>query len=343
MGRASEAKTALDLFAGTTLVGQAFKRAGLSVTAVDTASYSKVLGDTFISLDADQVNRRELDDAISHLNSLRGEAGYFTQTFCIDARYLQPANGQRIDSIRERIASDYAATWLESPLLASLLRAADMVDSTTGVQMAYLKQWSRRSHKPLELIAPALIDGNGLTIQGDVLDVVGSLPPVDLAYIDPPYNQHRYFGNYHVWESLIRWDKPETYGIANKRVDVRDAANRSAFNSKPTMPSALRGLLKSVPAETVILSYNNEAWLNREELIEACSHRGEVRVIDVDFKRYVGSQIGIYNKSGEKVGLPGAKRNTEHLIVAGPLDVVERLCPKGDLNPYPLMRTSTSS
>ena len=47
----------------------------------------------------------------------------------------------------------------------------------------------------------------------------------DVAYLDPPYNQHSYLGNYHVWESLVRWDKPEVYGVAMKRVDVRERAS----------------------------------------------------------------------------------------------------------------------
>ena len=38
--------------------------------------------------------------------------------------------------------------------------------------------------------------------------------------------------NYHVWETLVRWDSPETYGIACKRVDARDPATMSAFNRK---------------------------------------------------------------------------------------------------------------
>ena len=51
-------------------------------------------------------------------------------------------------------------------------------------------------------------------------------------YLDPPYNQHRYFTNYHVWETLVRWDEPAHYGIACKRVDARDDSTRSVFNSK---------------------------------------------------------------------------------------------------------------
>ena len=55
---------------------------------------------------------------------------------------------------------------------------------------------------------------------------------VDLMYLDPPYNQHRYFTNYHIWETLVRWDAPEHYGIACKRIDSRDDATKSVFNAQ---------------------------------------------------------------------------------------------------------------
>lgn len=321
----SGAKTALDLFTGSTRVAKAMKQAGNYVTALDSATYSKVFADTWIALDATTVNQSELTDAIAHLGSLPGECGYFTQSFCLDARYFQPFNGERVDAMREAIARDYAGTWLEQPLLAALILATDRVDSTTGVQMAYLKEWSWRSGKPLELKNPGLVAGAGAAYLGDALELTAELPPVDIAYLDPPYNQHRYFGNYHVWESLVRWDKPPTYGVANKREDVRGDANRSAFNSRRTMPQAIEKLLSDVNAETIVLSYNNESWLSREELIEMCSSRGHVEILDYEFKRYIGSQIGIYNRTGALVGQPGKRRNFEHLLLAGPKKTLQRM------------------
>ncbi len=329
---ASSAKTALDLFTGTTRVARSFKELGIEVTAVDTASYSEVFAKTWIELDSRSVNQSELTDAIAELNALPAKAGYFTKVFCEDARYFQPQNGERIDAIRDFIEANYASSWLYHPLLASLLLAADRVDSTTGVQMAYLKQWSRRSASALKLTDPALLPGGGLAVRGDALEVAPTLDPVDLAYLDPPYNQHRYFANYHIWETLVRWDAPDSYGIANKRTDVRTPATKSRFNSKPAMPLAMRELMQTVKAETIVLSYNNEAWLNRDELIEMCKARGHVEIMDVDFKRYIGSQIGVYNKSGERVGNPGATRNTEHILIAGDKTRVKKIfaAVKGD-------------
>jgi adenine-specific DNA-methyltransferase len=322
---ASDAKTGLDLFTGTTRVASAMKSAGIFTTAIDTASYSEVLAKTSIELDRTEVDIRQLELALLELNSLKGVSGYFTEVFCEKARFFQPSNGKRIDAIRSRIETDYKQSWMYYPLLSSLLVAADKVDSTTGVQMAYLKTWSRRSFLELDLKMPELIPGGGRSIRADVNAAVINLDPVDLAYIDPPYNQHRYFGNYHIWETLVRWDSPEYYGIANKRLDTRSPENKSEFNSKLTMPQALGELISKLNADALILSYNNESWLSRRDLSDMCSRFEAVEVLDFDFKRYVGSQIGGYNQSGELVGKPGAKRNLEHLVLAGPRSKIKKL------------------
>lgn len=325
LAEASQAKTAIDLFTGTTRVAQGFKKAGLNVTATDLASYSYVFAKTYIETDSTTVDHRELEQALGELNSLKPKAGYFTKAFCEDARYIQPKNGERIDAIRDEIEANYKNSWLYYPLLTSLILAADRVDSTTGLQMAFLKQWAARSFKDLELRDPGLLPGAGLALQGDVLDLVDALPETELAYLDPPYNQHRYFANYHVWETLVRWDSPETYGIANKRLDVRDATTKSRFNGRKDMPLALAELLNNLKAETVVLSYNNEAWLSRDQLISITERFGRVEVLDFEFKRYIGSQIGIYNKRGEKVSEPRHKSNIEHVVIAGPKDRVKTM------------------
>ena len=62
----------------------------------------------------------------------------------------------------------------------------------------------------------------------DAIDFVSQIS-VDLAYLDPPYNQHKYMANYHIWETLIRWDEPEFYGVACKRMDVRERKSPYKF------------------------------------------------------------------------------------------------------------------
>ncbi len=256
---------------------------------------------------------------------MRGEPGYFTDTFCVRSRYFQPFNGERIDAIRNVIESDYKDHRLFPLLLTSLIDAADRVDSTTGVQMAYVKDWASRSFNPLTLREPELFDGKGAALRADATDIVRRLPVADLAYLDPPYNQHRYFTNYHVWETLVAWDAPESYGIACKRLDSRSDETKSVFNRKAEMPTALRQLIADVNAEVVVVSYNNESWISLEELVDMGSVRGHVGVLAFDSKRYVGAQIGIHNPNGEKVGKVSHLRNIEYILITGPREAVERM------------------
>ena len=170
------ADTAVDLFTGTTRVAQEFKRRGIEVTAVDLATYSEVLARCFIATDATTVDPAELSEALDDLSSTPGRRGYVTRTFCEESRYFQPANGERIDAIRDRIEERYRDSALYPVLLSALLLAADRVDSTTGLQMAYLKKWSPRSHRPLELRAPELLPGPGTAIRGDAMALVTNCP-----------------------------------------------------------------------------------------------------------------------------------------------------------------------
>jgi adenine-specific DNA-methyltransferase len=318
------ARTAIDLFTGTTRVAQEWKRRGAEVWAVDTAGYAEVLAACYIGTDARAVDLVELGRALAELNALRGRAGYVTRTFARRARFFQAANAARIDAVRDAIEQHWEGHPFHPILLASLLEAADRVDSTTGVQMAYLKQWSPRSHQPLELRLPTLLDGPGHAIRGDAVAVGPRLPAADVAYLDPPYNQHRYFTNYHVWETLVAWDAPGHYGVACKRLDAREAGTRSVFNDRRLAPDALAGLIATVPAELVVVSASNEGWIGLDDLVAMCSTRGRVRVLRFESRRYVGAQIGIHNPRGEKVGRVSHTRNVEYIVLAGAPRTVAR-------------------
>ena len=310
---------ALDLFTGTTRVAQVFKAAGAHVTAVDSARYAEVLGRCYVSTDDAEVDHDRLAALLARLDALPGHPGYVTDVFCSQARYFQAHNGERIDAIRDAISRDHQGDPLEPLLLTSLLEAADRVDSTTGLQMAYLKRWSRRSEGRLTLQAPVLTAGGGAVRRGDAVELVaaGVLGSFDLAYLDPPYNQHRYTANYHVWETIVAWDAPPHYGVACKRLDLRDPTTASAFNSRRTMPTALRRVIEGVDARVVVVSCSDEGWVGPEEIASWCADRGRVVVLDCDSPRYVGARIGGFNPSGQRVSEAHHVRNTEHLVIAG--------------------------
>jgi len=344
---ASGARTALDLFTGTTRVAQAFKAQGVHVTAADSARYAHTFARTYIETDAAAVDTDALEAAVAHLNALPGTDGYVTETFSRQARYFQLENARRIDAVRDTIEAAYAGSPLYPLLLTSLIEAADRVDSTTGVQMAYVKAWAPRSFNPLELRVPELLPGAGRAVRGDAIELVCGAAPeerrphdaiagaalghFDLAYLDPPYNQHRYFTNYHVWETLVAWDAPESYGVARKRVDARDPSTRSAFNSKRTMPGALKSVVSAVDCDLLVLSYNDESWLELEELETMCASstgtsRGrDVATLAFDSARYVGARIGIFDPSGRKVGRVSHLSNRELLVIAGDRSMVRRV------------------
>lgn len=321
-GRQNAGGRALDLFTGTTRVAQAFKQSGLHVTAVDSARYSHVFARCYIETDARSIDQRELAQAIAHLSALPARPGYFTETFCVRSRYFQPFNGARIDAMRDALETDFKGTELYPVLMTSLIEAADKVDSTTGVQMAYVKDWAPRSFRPLELKAPEMLAGEGTALHGDALALTQQLGPFDVVYLDPPYNQHRYYTNYHVWETLVAWDSPEHYGVACKRKDAQQDVTKSVFNSRQTMPDALRRVVRAIDCELLLLSYNDESWIDIDELTAMCDKHAAVEVLTFHSARYVGARIGIHNNRGERVGTVGRLRNREYVVVAGERDRV---------------------
>ena len=134
------AATAIDLFTGTTRVAQEWKRRGAFVTAVDSARYSAVMAECYIATDAGAGRPG------------RAGPGHFPSADAarnrrVRHRDVQPAgpvlpgtdNARRIDAIRDAIEAEWAEHPWRPILLTALLLASDRVDSTTGLQMAYLK------------------------------------------------------------------------------------------------------------------------------------------------------------------------------------------------------------
>jgi len=311
LGEDERPRTALDLFSGTSRVGHALKREGVRVHANDHNAYAHVLAACYVAADA----RRWLAPAerlIAELDVAPGRAGWFTETYAVRSRYLQPANAARAEAIRARITKLGLPATLEAIALTSLVEACDRVDSTVGLQMAYLKQWSARSANPLRLRLPELLPGAGSASCLDALEAATRFE-ADVAYLDPPYNQHSYLGNYHVWETLVRGDEPEVYGVACKRTDVRERG--SAFNRRGLMEQAFADVLERVRARRLVVSFSDEGFLTLPRLRKLLTRRGEVHEVSVAHPRYIGHRLGVYNPQGEKVGTPGAAKNREHLFV----------------------------
>ena len=305
-----DVRTFFDVFSGTARVGHAMKEAGLRVRANDHNAYAQVLAQCYVAADRDELGP-PMERLLPELQALPPRAGYITHTFCEQARFFHPINGARIDAIRDHIEALDLPPALRAVALVSLMEAADRVDSTTGVQMAYLKQWAPRAHNDLELRMPRLLPGPGDAHGLDALEAVQRYE-ADVVYLDPPYNQHSYLGNYHVWETLVRWDAPVAYGVAKKRLDCK--TRRSPFNSKRKIHEAMQQVVRAVQARWLLVSFSNEGYISRDEMLAILSERGPVEVQEIAHDRYVGAKIGIYNLEGRKVGRVGHLKNVEYLF-----------------------------
>ncbi len=313
IGRVAPVRRVGDLFSGSARVAHAFKAAGLEVVANDLMAYGHVLATALVAVDARQQDSAALRGLLDDLTRLPGRDGWFSTLYGQEARFFHPKNARRIQAIRDAIPGVCGADdGLRAILLTSLMLAADRVDSTTGVQMAYLKRWAPRALGDLVLTVPPLLPGPGWSLHGEA-QVAAEAIDVDLVYLDPPYNQHSYLGNYHLWETLVLWDHPSTYGVARKRLDCR--TRKSAFNGRRSAPQALRALIGALRADHVVVSCSNEGYLGAED-VEACLGEGRFVVrLQREHPRYIGARIGIYSPSGVKVGAVSHTRNVEYLVV----------------------------
>jgi len=281
-------KTTLDGFAGTTRVGQALKQSGYSVDSNDVADYSDIFANCYLINNSTQENFLE---KINYLNSLKGVNGWFTENYGGDSdeqgniissdnkkKIWQKHNTMKLDAIREEIDIISENDIEKSILLTSLMLALDKVDSTIGHQVSYLKQWSKRSYNKIELKVPELLIGDKEynSIKGDIMDIKKEY---DFAYLDPPYgtnNQNmptsrvRYFSYYHLWTTIVRNDKPEIGGAANRRKDSSDKIKGVISDYENVdyefVKQQIENLIQNLNVKYLMFSYNNKGKVTIEDL-----------------------------------------------------------------------------
>ena len=73
-------------------------------------------------------------------------------------------------------------------------------------------------------------------------------------------------------------------------------------------------------ARHLLVSFSNEGFVPRDDMVELLSRRGRVQVIERDFDRYVGARIGIHSPRGERVGTVSHVKNKEYLFLVSPSD-----------------------
>ncbi|MEN6450189.1 MAG: DNA adenine methylase [Thermoguttaceae bacterium] len=315
--------TFVDFFAGSGVVSRMAKMLGYRVVANDWEPYAEAINRCYIGCNRPPKFARlgGYAEAIAALNALQPAAGWVTEHLCprddehydikADRMFYMRRNGMRIDAIREQIAAWKTAGRIsdleESCLLAPLVYQACYRSNTSGVFKGFHNGWGGQTRTALYRIAtPLWLDvpvfwDNGQpneVCREDAQSLARRLSgeEIDIAYLDPPYNQHPYGSNYHVLNSVVLWDKPAlsrqiTRGTkAAIRLDWR-TERRSAYNYRDEATAAYRGLLNTINARYILTSYSTDGTIPLADLLQANVDRGHVSLVMQGYKRYrVSSQ-----------------------------------------------------
>lgn len=277
-----------DLFAGTGIVGATFKKMGYTVLANDIQHYSYILNKHFIE------NNSPINiDILSHLNSLKGVDGFIYNNYCAGSgsgrNYFTDYNGRKCDSIRIELDSLFENGEINTSqyyyFLASLLDSIDKYANTASVYGAFLKHIKKSAQRKFELELLPIVDGGegGKAYNEDINELITTVEG-DILYLDPPYNHRQYASNYHLLETISRYDNPEIRGKTGLRND--DVEQKSKFCSKRTVEGEFEFLIKNADFKYIFLSYNNEGLMSLETIKEIMGTYGEYHMFTQDYRRF---------------------------------------------------------
>lgn len=300
-----------DLFAGSGAVSRLLKQHSELLLVNDLETYSRVLAQCYLC------NREAFPEEACTQALRRLERSLDAPVEGIIIRHYAPRNdreiqpGERVFYTRDnalRIDTYRAAIQREEPalrpfLLGPLLYAASVHTNTGGVFKGFYKDSATGVGK---------FGGNGenalsrilgrVTVQPPVLsafscetricqtdanELAAQLPPLDLIYLDPPYNQHPYGSNYFmlnvIADNAISGDLSRVSGIP-------EGWNRSSYNKKREALGALRRLIAAAPVRHWLLSYNSEGFITLEEMREMLGEFGRVQLREIPYVTYRASR-----------------------------------------------------
>ena len=223
--------------------------------------------------------------------------GFFARSFgpAGGRMYFTDDNARRIDAARTTLHE-----WRERGLLtddtfyvllAAVIEGADRVANTAGVYAAYIKQWQPNALRSFGIVAEAPVPSRVRCVahQADAAQVAETLGPIDLLYVDPPYNTRQYAGYYHVPELIARGWFDDPVMLRGKTGLIADAEQRSAWCSRREAPAALRSLLGATGARHVLVSYNSEGVIPDKamrSILADAAVDGRVKRFTRRYKRY---------------------------------------------------------
>ncbi len=286
-GENLQGKIFADVFAGTGVVAAAYKQKGCQVIANDNQYFSYVLNRHYME------NYPEMDSGfLPELADLPGQEGFIYQNYCLGSgsgrAYFSDENGKKCDAIRQTLNEYRLSGKMDDGTyfyyLASLINSMDRCANTASVYGAFLKKMKKTATRPLELKLLPVI-GGGRNCRAMCEDAVGLMDKIagDILYLDPPYNTRQYGSNYHVLETIARYDAPQLFG----KTGLRDySAQKSLFCSKRTVAEQFTKLIDKAQFRYIFLSYNNEGLMPLETIERILKSYGEYRVFTVPYRRF---------------------------------------------------------
>jgi len=293
-----------DIFSGTSVVGQYFKKLGYTVYANDFLEFAYALAYCYIRTNnmpkfthlKKHLNKvYNAESVIAYLNNLPGEVNFITKNYSPHGKnrrcFLSVKNAKKVDAIRHQIDIWKKYKWISKTeyyyLITALIEGINLVSNVAGTYAAYLKTWDNRALKPIKLTAPKIIKSNNknLAIKCNANDIVSKYD-VDVLYLDPPYNSRQFASNYFFLELVAEgWfnKKPKIYGLTGMRPYKNQ---KSAYSIVSQASEALLDLIDKARTKYIILSYNDEGIIPLNTLRKILKTKGIVQEFIKEHKRY---------------------------------------------------------
>ncbi|MFC4165628.1 DNA adenine methylase [Epilithonimonas zeae] len=286
VGKDLSNKIFCDLFAGTGIVGRNFKAETKKVISNDFEFYSFVLNRNYIG------NHQEInyENLINELNSIEGKSDFISEEYSENGKserlYFSEENGKKIDAIRQKIEDWKISGKINEDqyyfLLCSLLEAADKIANTASVYGAFLKQIKKSAQKKLEL-QPAnfeLTKNKHEVYNEDANELIKKIEG-DILYLDPPYNARQYGANYHLLNTIAKYDNFSPKGKTGLR-----NYQKSKYCSKIEVSKSFEDLIENAKFQHIFLSYNNEGLMTESEIRNILSKFGKYDIFTTEYQRF---------------------------------------------------------
>lgn len=218
-----------------------------------------------------------------------------------DRVFYTKANARRLDNYRRLI--DTAPSEMKDLLLGPLLSEASVHVNTAGVFKGFYKNAQTGVGQfggsgsdaltrilgeiKLEVAVLSNFECEYQVHQEDANTLAPQLPGLDLAYIDPPYNQHPYGANYFMLNLLVHYQRPTHISRVS---GIPTNWRRSGYNVRARSLPLLSELLKSLDAPFLLISFNNEGFISPEQMRSLLNSLGSVETFEVPYHAFRGSR-----------------------------------------------------